>query len=386
MTVSHARSAACAVLLAALSAAPAAAQSLLSSRGLGFPIDPLDARSRGLGGVTTGLADPMPSLVNPASAGGIPAFAVVVAMQPDRWTSTAGPVSTSTTTVRFPLLAAVLPVTQRLAVQVGYGAFLDQHWAVEQTDSMDLSTGRVGVTDRFASAGGVAHFQAGAAYMLTSRLSVGAAADVFTGAAHDSAVRTITGLTPALNAVVYTYSGVGLALGARYQPNTRFSASAAFHGGGHIHAKSDSTGTETKDYTNPLQVDGGASARLGAATTLVASAHWAGWSQVNDALSGSGGARDETSVAGGLEYGGVNLFGKAIPLRLGGHYTELPFRWSSTAAFPTERAVSAGLGYRLGGRAASLDAAVERGSRGGSAAVLDEPYWRFSFSVSVLGR
>ncbi|HEV7588279.1 MAG TPA: hypothetical protein VGO40_09190, partial [Longimicrobium sp.] len=213
------------------------------------------------------------------------------------------------------------------------------------------------------------------------------ALDVFTGAAHDSTQRTITGFLPAQSEVIYTYSGLGAGLGARWQPSARTSVSAAVHGGGHIRAKSDSTGNERKDYSNPLSVDAGGSARIGSATTLVLSGRWAGWSTMNDELSAaSGGARDAAAVAGGVEYTGLNLFRKAMPVRLGARYGQLPFRWTPTAAFPTERAVSAGFGLGLGGGAASLDASAERGWRGGASAGVDEPYWRFSFSLRVLGR
>jgi len=386
MTSSFARSAAGAALLAGFLAVPAGAQSVLASRGLGYPVEPLDSRSRGLGGVTTGLADPTPSLLNPASVAGTLVYGFLVSMQPDHYDATAGAISTSGTTVRFPVLMAVIPASSRLALQVGYGSYLDQHWAVEQSDSIDLTTGRVGVRDRFSSSGGVARFQAGAGYRLTDRLSLGLALDVFTGAAHDSTERTITGFLPAQSEVVYSYSGLGAGLGARWQPSARTSVSAAVHGGGHIRAESDSVGNERKDYSNPLSVDAGGSARIGSATTLVLSGRWAGWSTVNDELAASGGARDAAAVAGGVEYTGLSLFRKAMPVRLGGRYGQLPFRWSNTAEFPTERAVTAGLGLGLGGGAASLDASAERGWRGGAAAGVDEPYWRFSFSLRVLGR
>jgi hypothetical protein len=387
MKSSFARGAACAALLAGSLAAPAGAQSVLASRGLGYPIEPLDARSRGLGGVTTGLAEPAASLINPASAAGTPVYGFVVAMQPDRYDATAGSVTSRGTTVRFPLLMAVIPVGSRMVAQVGYGAYLDQHWRVEQSDSIDLSTGRVGVQDRFSSSGGVARFQAGAAYRLSERLSAGLALDVFTGAAHDSSERTIAGFLPAQSEVVYSYSGLGVGLGARWQPTERSSVSAAVHGGGRIHAEADSAGgSEAKDYSNPLSVDAGASARIGSATTLVLSGRWAGWSTVNDELAASGGARDAAAVAGGVEYTGFSLFRKSMPLRLGGRFAQLPFRWAGTAEFPTERAVTAGLGLGLGAGAALLDASAERGWRGGASAGFDEPYWRFSFSLRVLGR
>ena len=389
MTFLMRRGAAAVALLSAFAAAPAGAQSLLSSRGLGYPIEPLDARARGLGGLATGLAEPVPSMINPAAAAGITAFGFIAAIQPERYDATAnGGVQNTANTVRFPLLVAVLPVTPRLVAQAGYGTFLDQHWQVEQSDSITLSTGRVGVTDRFSSSGGVARFQGGLAYRVNERLSGGAAADVFTGAARDSSVRLITGVAGAITEVVYTYSGVGARVGARWQALDRLTIAAAAHGGGHIRAVSDSTGTERKDYTNPTGIDGGASYQLGRSTLLAASASWNRWGALNDELSAvSGGSRDALTVAGGVEYTGLQFARKALPLRLGGRYAELPFRWSgASSAFPTERAVSLGAGYSLGGRAALLDAAAERGWRGGSAAGIDESYWRFSFSVRVLAR
>jgi hypothetical protein len=382
------RSAAAAAALLAF-AAPAGAQSLLASRGLGYPLEPLDARARGLGGITTGLAEPVPSFINPASAAGIPAAAFVVAFQPDRYRASGPGIETSGTTARFPLLLGVFPVTQRLAVQVGYGSYLDQHWQVQQTDSITLSTGRVEVNDRFVSSGGVARLQGGLAFRLTERLSLGVSADVLTGAAHDSTVRQIGGLQTAQSGVTNTYSGVMGGIGARWQPGAAFSASAAVHGGGRIRARSesDSVSLETKDYTSPVRADLGASGRLNERTVLAASASWTGWSSLNDALAGSGGARDAASVTAGVEYSGFSFARKAVPLRLGARYAQLPFRWSgAAAAFPNERAISAGLGWSFGGRAAMLDASAERGWRGGSAAGIDEPYWRLSFSLQVLGR
>ncbi|HYH83645.1 MAG TPA: hypothetical protein VEX86_27870, partial [Longimicrobium sp.] len=309
------RAAAAAAVLLAL-AAPAGAQSVLASRGLGYPLEPLDARSRGLGGLTTGLAEPVPSFINPASAAGIPAAAFVVAFQPDRYDATAPGVRSSGTTARFPLLMGVFPVSQRLAVQVGYGSYLDQHWQVEQTDSITLTSGRVEVNDRFVSSGGVARLQGGLAYRVTERLSLGISADVLSGAAHDSTVREIGGLATAESGVTNTYSGVMGGVGVRFQPGPAFSASAALHGGGRIRAtqKGDSVTFETKDYTTPLRADVGASGRLNERTTLAASASWTGWSSLNDELASTGGARDATSVTGGVEYSGFSFARKVVPL------------------------------------------------------------------------
>ncbi|HET7234373.1 MAG TPA: hypothetical protein VFJ16_30445, partial [Longimicrobium sp.] len=382
------RAAAAAAALLAL-AAPAGAQSVLASRGLGYPLEPLDARSRGLGGITTGLAEPVPSFINPASGAGIPAAAFLVAFQPDVYDASGSGVSASGTTARFPLLLGVFPVSPRLSIQVGYGSYLDQHWQVQQSDSITLSTGRVAVNDRFVSSGGVARLQGGVGYRVTERLSLGVSAEAFTGAANDTTTREIGGLSTAETAVTYAYSGVQGGAGVRWQPATAFSASAAVHGGGRIRARADddSLGTSNREYTSPLRADVGASARLNPSTMLAASASWTGWSSLNDELSASGGSRDAASVTAGVEYTGVTFARKTIPLRLGARYGQLPFRWQGAGtAFPNEKAVSAGLGWSLGGRAALIDAAAERGWRGGGSAGIDEPYWRFSFSLQVLGR
>ena len=57
-----------AAALSVLSAGAAPAQSLLSARGLGLPLEPVDARARGLGGLPLGLPDAQMSMVNPAAS------------------------------------------------------------------------------------------------------------------------------------------------------------------------------------------------------------------------------------------------------------------------------------------------------------------------------
>ncbi|HEU0055020.1 MAG TPA: hypothetical protein VFQ39_17660, partial [Longimicrobium sp.] len=241
-----------AVLLAA--APSAGAQSILSSRGLGYPLQPLDARLRGLGGVSTGLESPRLSMVNPADAAGLPAPGLVFTFQPDVYDASAGNVEASGSTARFPLILAGFPLGRRFTGTVGYGSFLDQNWKVEQTDSLDLATGRVEVNDRFVSRGAVARFRAGGAYRLTDRVAVGLAADLFTGAVHDSATRTIGGTFPAVSGVRYTYTGVGLTAGARYT-GSAVTVGAALSGGGKLNVEASDSLDPGKEYTNPLRVD-----------------------------------------------------------------------------------------------------------------------------------
>jgi hypothetical protein len=388
------RAAALAFALALGAAFPAAAQSLLASRGIGFPLDALDARSRGLGGISVGLGGSSLSLVDPAAMAGLPAPAVTVTFQPDWYDAVAGDESTDGSTARFPALQVAFPVSARLSTSFGYGGFLDQHWRVTQTDSIDLSTGRVEVRDRFVSSGAVARLRVGAAYLVSERLGVGVAADVFTGSVRDSSVREIDGLFSAASGTTFRYRGVGFSLGADWRPLDALTVAAAVSRGGDLTASSpDSAEDQEKTYTAPLTLDLGASARVTGNTSVALGARWAGWSAANDELSDAGadagGARDAVSLSGGVEYEGVSFLGQSVPLRLGGRYARLPFRWgdsSGGAEFPDEKAITGGFGLILARGGAAVDASVERGWRGGDAAGLDESYWRAAFTLRLLAR
>ncbi|HEX6037999.1 hypothetical protein [Longimicrobium sp.] len=386
----HVRIAAAAVAALALAAPAARAQSVLSARGLGYPLEALDARSRGLGGITTGLGEAHLSLINPAAMVGIPAAGLSVTFEGDEVQSVSPDRDQTFSTARFPAIQAAFPVGDRLVASLGYASVLDQNWSVSRLDSLDLGGQRRQVVDLFRSSGGAARLRLGAGYRLLPRVDVGAAVDVYTGAVRDSAVRSIEGLNASFQGTDYTWSGVGFSAGARWRGNA-LSVSAAVSGGGELTAEADSVAGQ--GYSLPLTLDAGASGRLSQQLLAAISVRMAQWSSVDDELGGGtgsagygAGARDALQVAGGIEYEGLRLLGRPLPVRLGGRYAELPFRWSADAEFPDERAVTGGLGILFGGGAAALELSGERGWRGGDASVFDESYWRASLSLSLLGR
>jgi len=380
----------------AAGSAPAAAQSLLAGRGLGYPLQPLDARARGLGGAGLGLPGVNYSLVNPAGAAGVPAPAIVATFQSDWLDSRLPGGESSASTARFPLLNAAFPIGERGALSVGYGAFLDRHSAVEVSDSLRIGGSNVGVTDRFATQGGVGRLRIGGAYALGERLAVGAAADLYSGVARDTVSRvfgTGAGITSSSFGADYTFRGLGGALGVRWAPSAALSLAAAASAGGKLEARR-AEGTDSafagRSYTLPVTLHAGASGRVAPGALVALSGEWAGWSAADAEIPAAGGARDSWAVAGGVEWDDPAREGRAsYPLRLGGRYAALPFRWGSAAQgndFPMERAVTAGLGARLASGAAHADLAGERGWRGGTGATLDESYWRITLSLTLLGR
>jgi hypothetical protein len=258
---------------------------------------------------------------------------------------------------------------------------------VERTDSIDITGERLGVLDRFRSSGGVARLRAGTGYRVLPRLDVGAAVDVYSGALRDTVYRIFTGggIASSVTGTTYEWQGVGFSAGARWRGNA-LSLSAAISGGGSLTAAAQDSGVASKDYSLPVQLDAGGSARIAQQTTLALAARGQGWCAANVEGASSGGARDATQVTGGIEYEALRFMGRPVPLRLGGRYAQLPFRFNDAGDFVDERAGTAGIGMVFGGGAAQLDLSGERGWRGGDAAGLDESFWRVSLSLSLLGR
>ncbi|HEX2189410.1 MAG TPA: hypothetical protein VHG51_10955 [Longimicrobiaceae bacterium] len=380
---------------------PAAAQSLLASRGLGYVNPPVDARARGLGGAGLALPGGGLSLVNPAAIAALPAPAITVSFQPDFYDATLPGGESDGSTARFPLLHAVFPFGQRWTFSAGYGSFVDQTWAVERLDTLRLGEREVEFTDRFISRGGVTRLRAGAAYSVTERFSVAAAADLYTGSVRDTLSRRFApgdsllsrrvDLAPASYGTAFTYRGLGAAAGVRWVPTDALNLAAAVALGGTLEARpaeGDSVSVG-RDYPLPLTFDVGASGRVAPRALVVLNAQWAGWSTADDELAATGGARDSWTVAGGVEMGSATPGQRTFPVRVGARYARLPFRWGPASEgndFPDERALTAGLGARLAGGAAQVDLAAERGWRGGDAAALDESYWRLGLSLTLLGR
>ena len=367
---------------------PSAAQSLLARGGLGLVADPLDARARGLGGVGLGLPGANLSLINPAGILALPAPALHVTYQPDRFAADFSGVEESGNTARFPVLHVGLPLGERWTIGLGYGTVLDQSWATESVDSVDIGEGRVEVQDRFVSTGGVAKLRIGTAYRLTEQLGIGVALDVRTGSAQDTLARTFAGdeLQSARFVSSRSYSGLGIAGGVHWNPSEALSLAASADYGGTLRSESEDTLQAERETNLPFSFHAGGSARVAGNTMLAAAASWTGWSATD--LPTAEEARDSWSVAGGVEWDALRIADQSLPLRLGARYAALPFQWTvaNGAEWLSERVVTGGTGVRFGGGAASADLALERGNRGGDGEGISESFWRLAVSLTVFGR
>ncbi len=386
------RSIALALMLVLGGAHIASAQSVFSSRGLGVPVTPVDARARALGGLGLALSNQNPSLINPAEAATYGFRGLTAALQSSSNAIGYDGAEADAGANRFPLLRFVYPTGGRLVISAGYGGFLDQTWSAfsERTDVIGGET--VAVRDAIDSSGGIAQIQVGAAYSLAPGFAIGVAGGLYTGELRRTITRTFpdgdfTGGTGFQEERSWTQRAPFATAGVLWDPAPILRVGGSVTWAGTLKADARTARTEDFDVDLPLQVAGGVSAVLAPRLLGTFSGRWSGWSSAADAFGADAAPVDTWELGGGIEWEGMTFGNRSMPLRLGYHYEQYPFQVDGVT--PTESAFSVGTGLTVGisqaGTLASFDAAVERGSRDAKGTGLAEDFWRVTFSLGVSG-
>lgn len=389
-------------LLAA--APPASAQSIFAAGGRAVPVAPVDARARALGGIGIGLLNQNLSLVNPAGVAGIRLRGITAAWQTAARSIEFEGAEEDVGSNRFPLLRIVYPVGSRLVLSAGYGSFLDQSAAVASEGTEVIGTDTLAVRDVLDVDGGIAQLQLGAAYALTPTLAVGIAGGLYAGEIDRELSRsfTNTGLADLRIRSEWSERAPFASAGIRWDPAPVARLGASVTWAGELDGDADdverSAGgitirSEGEDFSVdlPLQVAAGASALLAPRLLATVAGRWAGWSSAErgfgpDDLAAADLPDDTWEFGAGLEWEGLTVANRTVPLRLGYHRGQFPYKVQGET--PTEWAAALGAGARLAtselGPLAVVDLALERGGRDGGD--LSEDFWRFTFSIALFGR
>lgn len=385
------------LLIGALHAAPASAQSLFGSRGLGIVSAPTDARGTALGGIGVALPRPGAALVNAADAISTERRGLVVAFQPSTTELETATGTDGVSATRFPVVQMLMPIRGRAVFTVGFGSFLDQNWGVSSTSSQIIAGDTVDIADRVVSSGGISQARVGLAYAITDDLAVGVHAGLLAGSTLRTTSREFgansVGLAPFSEDEKTSYSAPLASLGARYRLGSMVLVGAAVTWLGDMTMEvdneplDDGVGDARSELAMPLQFSAGASAQLLDDLLFAVGTRWTGWSDTG-AVDGAA-AEDVLEVGGGVEYSGISLARRVLPLRLGGRWGGQPFHFGDSA--PSEYALSGGIGARLAGTeeipAALIDFSIERGSRGDvDENGIGESFWRGTLSVSLFSQ
>lgn len=378
-----------AALSAALAPAGASAQSLFSFGGLGTPVDPVDARARGLGSVGVGLFGSSVAFRDPASATGVLLPQVTATLQGSRLSADDGTGGLSAEGTRFPHVGIAYPVGERGVALVEYGGFLDQRWVLERELVVPVGGVDVDVLDAFESEGGISTLMVGGGFAFTNWLSVGLTAGIHTGSMRRTFTRefdrTQADVNPFVSTASWSTKAPVVVAGIRLDPAPLVRLAGSVTWSGDLQAEpQEGEDAEERSFPLPMEFRGGASLTLTPVLSATFGASWADWTATGERLNEGSGV-SALSLGGGIEWSAGTLFGRRAPLRLGWRQADLPFRLEGEAA--RESGFSAGGGLVLAEvesiPVAGLDLAVERGER--TAGALREEFWRTTLTIRVSG-
>jgi hypothetical protein len=376
-----------AALLVVVAPDARAQDSVFGIRGLGFLGRPVSARSAGMGGGTA-LFDGS-SAVSPASVAafhGLAGWAVAAGSQ---HSFNPGTGNVSLSAMRFPTFGFATTVGSRLALGVSVSDYLNRNWDVQHTDTVMPRDTALAVTDRTRSLGGVSDIRFAAAYRLSTRLAVGVGLHVLSGAARTSVQRDFgsdTAYSLFYQSTQTDFHGMSVSVGAFLTPVPQvvLGASARFNGrlsatnpGGRASVRLP---TELNAGLYVIPVDG---------VTLATTVGHANWSVAASDLEAAGQApsRDVWSVGIGAEVALLRTFGGVIPVRAGYRWRQLPFlvgtdSLNQRADALSEQAISGGISLVMAGGRATVDVAVEAGSR--AAGALKERFQTVLVGLTIL--
>jgi hypothetical protein len=366
------------LLLLAVTPGVALAQaSQFGVRGLGFPGRPFTARGLASGGAF-GLFDPESSL-NPAALGGATALTSVFTISSASMHQENPAGTSSTRNIRFPLLMVVGPVRgSKTALGLSYSSYTSRDFSVARAYTIDLRGVPVGVTDSLSSRGGLSDLRLAGSVGFKNGWQVGGGFHVITGSNRLEARRSFSdvNLLPSHQLAEVSYAGVGVSVGLIRQLGSGFAVAALARSDGHLNVDRDSTPVGKTDlpYTFGLGLRWHPLANLDVAGQTIVRT----WSGANSDLlqQGGTGASNTLEVSGGLEYTPDPKRPYRRPIRLGGHYAQLPFPLIAGEQ-GHEYGISGGSGMRFAQQRGGIDLTLEHTWRSEGA------YSEHGFTVTV---
>src|SRR5205823_2599562 len=359
----------------------AAAQANLSGQGLGFPTGQMSARAEGAGGA---IAEIYPiSLVNPAALGFIGTTTLFFQIEPEFRSVIVGNTKDNTTTARYPLFAAVLPIGANWAIGVSSATLLDRTWTTSTPSVLVLGTDTVNSTFTSGSSGSINDLRVAAAWAPFTYLRVGLGRQLKSG--ND---RLFVGHTFSDNAAfgnfadssTLSFDGGAVSAGLELVAPKLAIASVSFRKGGRLNATRSDTALGHANVPDRL---GFSLAYIGAAGSEVAiRTALDKWSSLNGLNRGSSHAVDAWDTSIGADIAGPHLGSQPLMLRLGGRWRTLPYEAGPNNNKVKEQSLNAGVGTTFAGGRVLTDVTLAHARRDANLGITERA-WTLSIGLGI---
>lgn len=355
------------------------AQGNLSTLGFGYPAGLLSSRALGTGGAI-GEIDPL-SASNPASILSFGGSALYFQLEPEYRTLHVGSATEKTTTARYPLVAAAIPITTDIMLGVSVSNLLDRSFQTSTRGLQTIGDSTVGTTNAFKSDGAIGDLRLALAWAPAPWLKLGAAAHAITG---DNRVRNTqvfddsARFSRLVDTATVGYTGSAYTAGFEVIAARDWSLAGSYRRGGPLSLKRGDTTIARAHVPNRVAVS---AAYLGIRGSSIA-VRTAKDSWASLATLGSSSLRIteawDTSV--GADMLGPRLGERSLQLRAGARWRTLPFGTSTSSV--SERSYSLGAGTLFARGRAALDVTGIRATRE-AGANLSETAFTLSVGITV---
>ncbi len=359
------------------------AQSNVSTQGFGYPPGQMSTSALASGGATSEF-DPLSS-INPAAVADWGRAGLHFQTDPEFRTVTSPGGVDHTTTIRFPVIAAGLPITSQFAMALSFSTLLDRTWQTRTVDTMAVGDTLLGATNNFKSTGGIEDLALSAGWAPSSAVRLGIGLHYYTGQNTISVTQTypLSNLqnftAPFVQANLYNYSGAGISAGFELKPTQYFSLAASGRiGTSLLLRRGDTTqtsGTVPPRFGGGLRYDGIPGVQVGL------SADWDGWSKMGGLGTPGLMPHDSWTYSVGFNADGPKMGGDSpVILHLGAATRTLPFLAVNTVV--RENLITTGFGIPFSFQRAMLDFAIQRALRSAPAGY-SESAWLLSVGLTV---
>jgi hypothetical protein len=365
-------------VLSLLVAPTVRAQGNLSQQGLGFPPGQFSTRALGTAGAI-GEVDPL-SPINPAALSSV--FNTVLSAQAEpEFRSVSTPSSTDkTTTARFTLFGAVIPIGTRWVIGAGSSTLLDRTWTTTSTSVLQIGTDTVTSSFTTGSDGAINDLRVAASWTPAVWLRLGLGGHAYSGSNLVFQGRTFANPSFA-NFSDTTQFGVGgeaLSAGMELVAPKIGIATISYRKGGSI--KTEHIDTTVASARIPDRVGfslvytGVTGAQIAARTA------YSKWSSLQGLVADGSQANSSWDTSIGAEVTGPRFGSNPFMLRAGTRFRDLPF--SAAGNVVHEQSYNFGTGTLFAGGRMGADLALLYSRRKADLTV-SERAWTLSLGFSV---